>query len=258
MGNKHINTEQGHWLLAKMGKKVLRPGGRVLTRKLLENLHINHEDHVIEFAPGTGYTSALVLQHTPKSYTGIELNEEAAGRLKQKMKGPNSKIIVGTAAHVPLGDAVADKLYGEAMLTMQADHRKSEIIREAHRLLRKAGLYGIHELSLVPDDIDEEIKAAIQNTLAKTIKVNARPLTTSEWKELFIKEGFRIKKVLHRPMLLLETGRVIEDEGIFGAVKIGANIMTHPDARKRILEMRKVFNQYKKALSAIVIIAEKG
>lgn len=31
-----IEKAQGHWLLAKMGKRVLRPGGRELTEKLVE------------------------------------------------------------------------------------------------------------------------------------------------------------------------------------------------------------------------------
>lgn len=258
MSNQHINTDQGHWLLSKMGKKVLRPGGRVLTSQLLENLNINSQDDVIEFAPGTGYTSALVLRHSPRSYTGVELNEEAADRLQKKIAGDNQKIIVGNAAHVPMPDASAQKVFGEAMLTMQADHRKSKIIREAHRLLKKGGLYGIHELALFPDDIAEESKAEIQNKLAKTIKVNARPLTQSEWVKLIEQEGFSVKKILHRPMLLLEAGRVVEDEGLYGALKIGANILTHPNERKRILEMRSVFKKYRKELNAIVIIAEKA
>ena len=35
-----INRRQGHWILAKMGKKVLRPGGKELTLKLIKNLEI--------------------------------------------------------------------------------------------------------------------------------------------------------------------------------------------------------------------------
>ena len=38
-------------LLIQMGKKVLRPGGMGLTRKMLEMLNINTTDEVVEFAP---------------------------------------------------------------------------------------------------------------------------------------------------------------------------------------------------------------
>jgi hypothetical protein len=34
MKNKTINTEQGNWILAKMSKKVLRPGGSEKTNTM--------------------------------------------------------------------------------------------------------------------------------------------------------------------------------------------------------------------------------
>lgn len=257
MSNKIIDTAQGHWLLAKMGKKVLRPGGKDLTLKLIKGLSINSDDRVIEFAPGIGFTAFKVLENNPKSYTGVELNEEAAQNLRKKINGESRSIIIGNASNVPLEDGSADKLYGEAMLTMQADHRKSAIIKEAHRLLRKGGLYGIHELGLTPNHLDEKNKAEIQRELALCIKVNARPLTQSEWIHLLENEGFLIREVKVNPMLLLETSRIVDDEGLFRSLKIGFNIIRHPKARKRINQMRCVFNKYKNHMNAIAIVAEK-
>lgn len=213
-----------------MGKKVLRPGGKDLTLKLIKGLSISSGDRVIEFAPGIGFTAFKVLEKNPKLYTGIELNEEAAHNLRKKINGENRSIIIGNASGVPLENNCADKLCGEAMLTMQADHKKSAIIKEAHRLLRKGGLYGIHELGLTPDHIDEKEKAEIQHELALCIKVNARPLTQPEWINLLEKEGFRIKEIKTNPMLLLETKRIVDDEGLFRTLKIGFNIIRQPKA----------------------------
>lgn len=257
MSNQTIDTQQGHWLLSKMGKKVLRPGGKVLTHKLIDGLKISPADRVLEFAPGMGYTAMQVLKKNPKTYIGIELNEEAANLLRKKITGTDRQIIIGNAAKVPLEDSCADRVYGEAMLTMQADHRKSEIIREAHRLLRKGGLYGIHELGLTPDDLDAPTKAKIQKDLSICIKVNARPLTRHEWITLLEKEGFKILKIETSPMLLLDTARIIDDEGFFRSLKIGFNILRQPKARRRINEMRCVFNRYKPQMNAVAIIAEK-
>ena len=36
MVEKRMNMEQGHWVLAKLGKKVLRPGGQELTHEMLK------------------------------------------------------------------------------------------------------------------------------------------------------------------------------------------------------------------------------
>ncbi len=257
MSNTTINTEQGHWILAKMGKRVLRPGGKELTLKLINNLKIQRTDDIVEFAPGLGYTASVTLQKQPKTYTGIELNEEVASILRKTIKGNDRKIIAGNASDSTLKEDSADKVYGEAMLTMHADHRKSEIIREAHRILKKGGLYGIHELGLYPNDLNEEIKGNIQRQLAQTIKVNARPLTQSEWTTLLENEGFRIVKVETNAMALLEPKRIIDDEGFFRTLKIVFNILTHSKARKRILAMRNIFRKYDKYLNAVAIVAEK-
>ncbi|MBS1645462.1 MAG: class I SAM-dependent methyltransferase [Bacteroidetes bacterium] len=161
MTNKTIDNEQGHWILAKMGKRVLRPGGKDLTQRLIRNLGINNNDDVVEFAPGLGFTAAMALKANPKSYTGIELNDEVSGRLMKFIKGPGRRIVNANAANSTLMANSRSKVYGEAMLTMQADHRKSEIINEAHRILKQGGLYGIHELGLQPDTISEAEKAEI-------------------------------------------------------------------------------------------------
>lgn len=257
MSNKKINAEQGHWLLAKMGKKVLRPGGKELTMALMREMDITPRDHVVEFAPGMGFTANIALANHPESYKGVELNEEAASLLRTKINGPGREIIIGNAADTGLPEESATKVYGEAMLTMQADHRKSEIVREARRVLSKGGLYGIHELGLTPGNLSPELKKEIQRELAKVIRVNARPLTVPEWTEIMEEEGFRIRKVVTNQMLLLEKHRILSDEGWLRTLKITWNIMTHPRARKQIRAMRSVFRKYMTHMNAVAIIAEK-
>ena len=55
----------GHWLLSRLGKRVLRSGGLALTRQMLEQLHIQASDDVVEFAPGLGVTTRLALTRNP-------------------------------------------------------------------------------------------------------------------------------------------------------------------------------------------------
>lgn len=47
-----IDKMPAHWLMARLGKRVLRPGGRQMTRWLLEHAAIGPADDVVEFAPG--------------------------------------------------------------------------------------------------------------------------------------------------------------------------------------------------------------
>ncbi len=255
MNTDDFSKAQGHWILARMGKRVLRPGGKELTQKLVSALHISSKDHVVEFAPGLGFTASLALAGQPRSYIGIDADGDAVNRLKERIKGSNIRFILGNAADTRLEDGSTDKVFGEAMLTMHADHRKSEIIREAHRILKKGGLYAIHELGLT--EVDAHQKNEIQKDLALAIKVNARPLTEDEWKTLFQQEGFAVKKIYTNEMHLLEPKRILDDEGFLRTLKIGYHILAHPPARKRILQMRKTFRKHQKHINAIALIAEK-
>lgn len=103
----------------------------------------------------------------------------------------------------------------------------------------------------------KNLKAAIQKELASVIKVNARPLTVKEWRLLLEKEGFRVTDVETAPMHLLEPGRLISDEGFGGFLTIVRNIITQPDIRSRIRQMKNVFKKYEEHLCAVSLIAQK-
>lgn len=252
-----LRHAQGHWILARMGKKVLRPGGRELTLKLVEALEIGPQDDVAEFAPGLGFTAGLALARKPRSYTGIDLDPAIVARLRERIGGPGRTIVQGSAAATGLPDACMDKVYGEAMLTMHADHRKAEIIREAHRILRPGGRYAIHELGLTPESLGDGDKTRVQRDLATAIRVNARPLTASEWSALLEHEGFTVQRIATSPMRLLELGRMVHDEGLLRTLRICFNILRHPVALSRLTDMRRTFRRHQRNINAIALMAVK-
>jgi SAM-dependent methyltransferase len=235
---------------------VLRPGGKELTLELIDALDIGPSEDVVEFAPGVGFTAERVLDRNPRSYTAVELSREAAADLERRFGGPDREIVVGNAANTELDDGAADVVYGEAMLTMHPADGKASIIEEAHRLLRSGGRYGVHELGLEPDDLAEETKTTIRTNLAAATKVNARPQTGSEWVAALEAAGFDVVWQAAAPMHLLEPRRVIDDEGLIGALRFGANVVTHPDARRRVRQLRRTFNRHAEHMNAITVVAE--
>jgi ubiquinone/menaquinone biosynthesis C-methylase UbiE len=247
----------GHWLLARLGKRVLRPGGRQMTKGMIEALNIQPGDAVIEFAPGLGETALLTLQHKPASYTAVERDKDAAALVERFLHGPEQRCVVGFAEHTGLPDAAATVVYGEAMLSMQPPHNKAQIVREACRLLKPRGRYGIHELCLIPDDLDENTKRDIQQDLAAVIHHGTRPLTAAEWQGLLESEGFVVQTQVHAPMHMLEPRRIMQDEGVFGALRFALNLLCNRAARRRVLAMRRVFAKYRNHLAAIMLIAHK-
>jgi hypothetical protein len=247
----------GHWLLARLGKRVLRPGGRQLTLRMIEALHVRPSDEVIEFAPGLGDTARLALKRKPSSYTAVERDKDAAALVQKFLQGPKQRCVAGLAEHTGLPDLSARVVYGEAMLSMQTPEQKSRIVREAHRLLMPGGRYGIHELCLIPNDLDESTKLEIQNELSTVIHHSTRPLTIAEWQALLEAEGFSVQTQAQAPMHLLEPWRIIQDEGMFGALRFAFNFLCNREARRRVLAMRRVFSQYRNRLAAVMIVGQK-
>ena len=83
----NFESAQGHWILAKMGKRVLRPGGKELTLQLIDALNVSGKDDVVEFAPGIGYTASIVIGKKPRSYIGVDAEADIVADLKEKING---------------------------------------------------------------------------------------------------------------------------------------------------------------------------
>jgi len=224
---------------------------------MIEDLNIVPSDAVIEFAPGLGETARLTLNKKPASYTAVERDKDAAALVQKLLKQPEQRCVVGLAEETGLPDASATVVYGEAMLSMQTPEQKSRIVREAYRLLKPGGRYGIHELCLIPNDLAESIKLEIQNDLSSIIHHGTRPLTIVEWQGLLEAEGFSVQTQAQAPMHLLEPWRLIQDEGIFGALRFAFNLLCNREARRRVLGMRRVFRKHRDHLAAVVFVAQK-
>jgi SAM-dependent methyltransferase len=248
----------GHWLLARLGKRVLRPGGLAMTQSLLAALKIDARDDVVELAPGLGLTARLILEKGPRSYVGIERDRTAAAWTAQRLPdSSHASVRVGSAEETGLADGAASVVIGEAMLSMNSPEHKHRIVSEAYRVLRPGGRYAIHELSVVPDDVGPAIKKDIEETLSAAIHVGARPLTESEWCAALKRAGFTVETIGRAPMNLLRPARLIADEGFWRALRFVKNVLSDSDARRRVLLMRRTFHKYRAHLSAISIIARK-
>ncbi|MDN5899314.1 MAG: class I SAM-dependent methyltransferase [Brachybacterium sp.] len=243
----------GHWLLASVGKKVLRPGGRETTHWLLDRIGIPGRT-VVEFAPGLGITAREILARDPRRYVGVDSDAQAVKTVSAILPAGDHQVIEASAEHTGLTAGCADAVLGEAMLTMHTDRRKLEIMREAARLLRPGGVYAVHEMGLTPDDLSPETKDEIRKALARSIRVNARPLTIPEWVALADEAGFQVTDTYCTSMSLLDPRRVIADEGVLGTVRIIGNVLRRPEVRRRVLAMRRVFTTHRDHLLGVGII----
>jgi len=245
-------------VLFHLGKKSMRPGGLKLTKCMLDELKINQDDEVVELAPGRGVTTKMVLALPPQSYTAIERDPMSQQKVQEILgNGKQGICVVGTAQKTGLPNECATVVFGEAMLTMQTNEKKLQIAKEAFRLLKPGGRYGIHETCLLDNAASREKKSEIEKGLKEALRVGARPLFLTEWKDLLGEAGFMVQQVIEAPMNLLTPKRLIQDEGVFGTLLFISRVFRSPGAHKRIHKIRGAFGKYGVFINAATLVAEK-
>ncbi|MFB6162174.1 MAG: class I SAM-dependent methyltransferase [Halococcoides sp.] len=242
-----------HRLFSDLGKRVLRPGGRALTDRLIDHLDPRSGEDIVEFAPGTGATAERLLARDPGTYRGIDLDSATVADLRDRLGGPNQSFMIGHAAETGFDRSTADVCVTEAMLTMQSDAGVTAIVEEAERLLRPGGRYGFHELA-VRDGVPAERQERIAADLEAALGVPARPRTESDWIETVEREGFDIEWTGRAPMALLDPRRLVADEGLLGALTFGATLLRDGDARRRVRSIRATFHEHDDALVAVAAV----
>ena len=243
--------------MSRLGKRVLRPGGRELTRWLLERARLQPGDRVVELAPGTGVTAEMLVAAGPASYVGVDRDTTMAARVERIVAPAAGRVVTGRADETGLEPRSASLVVGEAMLTMQTEAGKEAIVAEAARVLAADGRYVIHELCLRPDDIDDDVRGRIRTDLSGTLHVGARPLTVAEWRALLARHDFEVTDVRLIPMALLNPRRLVADEGLPGALRFAGRVARNPAARKRLRAVRACFGRHGDQLAAIGLVARR-
>ncbi len=253
-----VHKMPAHWLMARLGKRVLRPGGVETTRWLLDHGRLSRCDNVVEFAPGLGTTAKVILAQHPSSYVAVERDQNAAafaGRALAACSFAGARILQADATHVPLPDSWASVVVGEAMLSMQPTSKKRAIMAEARRLLRRGGRYLIHELGVQPEEIEGSLLDAIEQDLSSCIHVGVRIGTLRQWRRWLEEAGFEVDCAVTAPMHLLEPARLVHDEGVRGAARFVFNAVRTPGAARRLIGVRGAFRRHRRNLCAVGLVA---
>jgi hypothetical protein len=251
-------TMPAHWLLARLGKTVMRPGGGPVGDAMLSGLAIGTADHVVDLAPGLGVTVRQVIARRPASFLGLERGETEAARARAQWgHHPRWDCVVAPPWDSGRPDGSATVVYGEACLSLETDANKRRIIAEAARLLPAGGRLGLHELLLTPDDLPAAEKKRLGQEISRSVRVGARPLTRLEWVALLEEGGFRVRTVLPAPMLLLDPRTVLRDEGVRGTTRLLANVARSRAAQRRVVDLWRTMYRARTHLGAVALVAER-
>lgn len=245
----------GHTLLAKLGKRRLRPGGVRATNWLLSQIDL-YQKHLLEVACNIGTTSIEIASKYPVTIDAIDLDEIALDKAKKRVSSKKLekqiKFIQGDATQLPFKEETYDVVLNEAMLTMLSDRQKEKAISEYHRVLKPKGILLTHDVCLLTED--SFLQKQIKQELSKVIYVNVRPKTIDEWKLIFV--NFKEVKVLSGYMSLMDPYGMIKDEGLFTTIKIMSKGL-FGQHRKQFRQMFKVFRKYREHLGFVAIYSQK-
>lgn len=78
--------EAGHKFLARLGKKRLRPGGKIATEWLLSQSGLHAESHVLEIACNMGTTAIEIASQFRCHITGIDMDKQALAQAKKMLR----------------------------------------------------------------------------------------------------------------------------------------------------------------------------
>ena len=245
------------WILAQLGKRVLRPGGLETTRWLLTQLAVEGRD-VVEILPGRGLGTRAILADAPAGYTGVESDEETQQMIADLLpEGSRYRAVIGRAERTGLPASSADVVLIEAVLSTLGDEEKAAVLAEAHRILRPGGVCGVHELALRPGQLSALEQDGIRRNLARELRLPARPLTVPDWEDLAQSQGLRPEQMKLVPMSMLQPRRMLADEGAAGVLRILGNMARRPRAARRAQRMHRVFWDHRRHLSGMALVLRR-
>lgn len=251
--------EAGHIFLARMGKKRLRPGGKVGTEWLLARGGLKPGTRVLEAACNMGTTAMELASRYGCSVTACDLDETALEKAEKNVRAAGLAgritLMKADATDLPFDDASFDVVLNEAMLTMLSQNDKEKAVSGYFRVLRPGGVLLTHDVVLVEASPEEQKQIIRELSLA--INVSVFPLIENGWKELFANAGFASMDALTGRMTLMSVGGLLHDEGVVNAIRVVFNGMK-PENRAMFTGMRNVLMKRRKQLGFIAVAARKA
>ncbi|MEM9562504.1 MAG: class I SAM-dependent methyltransferase [Actinomycetota bacterium] len=128
-------------------------GGRIATARLVEQLPLGRDPHLLDVGCGLGGTARLLASGPAAAVTGVDLTPEyvAVGRTLTERAGLAERVDlrVGSATALPFDDGTFD---GAVMLHVGMNIAdKDRLMGEVARVLRPGTVFGVYDLMRVGD-----------------------------------------------------------------------------------------------------------
>lgn len=152
------------------------PSSRSLAERMVEGINFEKANLLVEFGPGTGAFTKLIVQRKKKDayFFAIEQDKAFAQELREKFSGDHIYIIQGSAENLyehlnGYRNGKADVIISGLPLAAWNIDKQRQVVTAAHRALRDDGFFRQFQYSLQAYDL---LKETFQEVRTERVLLN--------------------------------------------------------------------------------------
>ncbi len=219
-------------VLALVGKKVIRPGGRQSTEEIFRLADLRPGQRVLEVGCGVGTTAIEMVQRFDCQVTAIDIDNVMLQRARANVRaaGLDMKVTIQEAdvERLPFDDQTFDRVIIEAVLSFVD---QPHAIQQVLRVCRDGGRVVDHEFKWL-----HEPPADIRHRFETEVCPRAH---WGDWEEIYRCAGLQDVEAVSGVSKLLTPPGLIRDEGIVRTFAIVGRLISHRQYRRRIVRLMR-------------------
>ncbi len=166
---------------------VIRPGGFILTRCMIEACALPEHSRIIDVGCGTGMTVELLRSEFQLDAIGTDISE-ALIRIGE-IRSPGIQLIHGSGEDLPFGDSSAQAVISECSLSVMENMER--VLSEIHRVLMPGGKLAVSDVFIRRPEGAELLRKQVQggcffNAMTKDEmlrKLNENGFAICQWED---------------------------------------------------------------------------
>ena len=239
-------------MVASLGKTVIHPGGRTTTDFMFQAGRFEPDHEVLEVGCGVGTTAIRLATEKGCQVNAIDIDPALVDRARRAVsragRAQQVRVQQGDALNVPFEDASFDRVVVEAVL-MFVDRPKG--LEEIARVSRPGALMLDHEVA-TPDGTSDDIRRTVYEGMGR---VALDSIET--WENLYRSAGFDVLETRAEPMAMSSPKFLVRDEGLAGASRMIARLLTSPSKLRRMARYMRAARKAEPHLQSMCVVARK-
>jgi ubiquinone/menaquinone biosynthesis C-methylase UbiE len=216
--------------MAVIGKRVIHPGGRRATQRLLERAAITPTDRVLDVGCGVATTAIQVASQYEANVTAVDISPSMLerARLNVARAGVADRVTVeqGDILNLDFSDDTFDVVIAEAVTMFVARTRAA---RELVRVCRPSGRVLATEF-MWRQPPSEEAREVFLGQVCPGLRFD----TVEDWIRIYGEAGLRELEIDEGPFEMMTARGFLEDEGFAPALKVMGRVFTRPAYAKKM------------------------